>query len=375
VVSITQLPIIFKRTETGSIQQLELIVKNNTFYTVTGKVGGKLITSIPTVVEGKNIGRSNETSPVEQAIKEAQAKWDKKVEKGYSTNIKKIDTCRTYFEPMLAHKYNDYKDNIKFPVLVSPKIDGCRMVAQKNGLWTRNGKPYVSCPHIIELLKPIFDIHPTWVIDGEVYSHDNNFEKIISLVKRTKPTITDLKDSEDMVKLWIFDGLTEYKTMGFWTRFDKIKNEIKNLIPDYKKHIVFVENEIANSHEEVVKAHDKYVSQGYEGVMIRVADSEYENKRSKHLLKLKAFLDDEYEIIDIIEGKGNRSGMAGNLELKMPNGKTFSAGIRGGEDYYKELLKNKNKLIGKNTTIRYQNLSEDGIPRFPIAINIAPIDR
>ena len=351
MVSITQLPIIFKRTETGSIQQLELIVKNNTFYTVTGKVGGKLITSIPTVVEGKNIGRSNETSPVEQAIKEAQAKWDKKVEKGYSTNIKKIDTCRTYFEPMLAHKYNDYKDNIKFPVLVSPKIDGCRMVAQKNGLWTRNGKPYVSCPHIIELLKPIFDIHPTWVIDGEVYSHDNNFEKIISLVKRTKPTITDLKDSEDMVKLWIFDGLTEYKTMGFWTRFDKIKNEIKNLIPDYKKHIVFVENEIANSHEEVVKAHDKYVSQGYEGVMIRVADSEYENKRSKHLLKLKAFLDDEYEIIDIIEGKGNRSGMAGNLELKMPNGKTFSAGIRGGEDYYKELLKNKNKLIGKNTTI------------------------
>ncbi len=131
MVSITQLPIIFKRTETGSIQQLELIVKNNTFYTVTGKVGGKLITSIPTVVEGKNIGRSNETSPVEQAIKEAQAKWDKKVEKGYSTNIKKIDTCRTYFEPMLAHKYNDYKDNIKFPVLVSPKIDGCRMVAQK----------------------------------------------------------------------------------------------------------------------------------------------------------------------------------------------------------------------------------------------------
>ena len=102
VVSITQLPIIFKRTETGSIQQLELIVKNNTFYTVTGKVGGKLITSIPTVVEGKNIGRSNETSPVEQAIKEAQAKWDKKVEKGYSTNIKKIDTCRTYFEPNVS---------------------------------------------------------------------------------------------------------------------------------------------------------------------------------------------------------------------------------------------------------------------------------
>jgi len=375
VVSITQLPIIFKRTETGSIQQLELIVKNNTFYTVTGKVGGKLITSIPTVVEGKNIGRSNETSPVEQAIKEAQAKWDKKVEKGYSTNIKKIDTCRTYFEPMLAHKYNDYKDNIKFPVLVSPKIDGCRMVAQKNGLWTRNGKEYVSCPHISKMLAPIFEAHPNFICDGEIYSHDNNFEKIISLVKRTKPTITDLKDSEDMVKLWIFDGVTTDKKLEFTKRFELIKTEIKNLIPDYKKHIVFVENEIANSHEEVVKAHDKYVSQGYEGVMIRIADSEYENKRSKNLLKLKAFLDDEYEIIDIIEGKGNRSGMAGNLELKMPNGKTFSAGIRGGENYYKELLKNKNKLIGKNATIRYQNLSEDGIPRFPIATAIVPMDR
>ncbi len=100
---------------------------------------------------------------------------------------------------MLAHKYNDYKDKIDFPVLVSPKIDGCRMIATKDGLYTRNGKEYLSCPHISKLLAPIFEKYPEWVIDGEIYSHDNNFEKIVSLVKQSKPTKEDLKASEEII--------------------------------------------------------------------------------------------------------------------------------------------------------------------------------
>ena len=129
------------------------------------------------------------------------------------------------------------------------------------------------------------------------------------------------------------------------------------------------------SHEEVIKHNDYFVSKGYEGVILRVPNSVYENKRSKNLLKYKTFIDDEFKIIDIVEGTGNRTGMAGNLTLQMNNGKIFNAGIRGGEDYYKQLLIDKNKYIGKLATVRYQNLSVDGIPRFPVAVNIAPIDR
>jgi len=371
----TNLPLIFKRTQTGAIQEWQIIIKDNYFYTKEGQTTGKKTTSKPTIVQGKNIGRSNETTPEEQAYKEAKSKWTKKIETGYTEDIKKIDIALTYFSPMLAHKYNNYKTKIKFPVLVSAKIDGARMIATKDGLHTRNGKEYLSCPHINKLLKSLFKIHPEWVIDGEVYSHDNNFEKIMSLVKKKKPKEEDFKASEEMVKLWIFDGVTDNKKSEFTTRFELIKKEIRALIPNYKKHIVFVNNEFAYSHEEVVKAHDIFVEHGYEGVMIRVQDSPYECKRSKNLLKLKNFLDDEFEIIEVIEGIGGRSDMAGKLKVKDKQGNIFGAGIKGGEEYYKELLKNKDKLVGKLATVRYQELSKDGIPRFPVVVNIDPIDR
>jgi len=369
-----QLPKIYKRTQTGATQQWEIVIKNNSFYTIEGQLNGKLTTSKSTIVFGKNIGKKNETSDSEQAYNEAKAKWTKKIERGYTEDINEIDTSKKFFEPMLAHKYKDYKDKISFPILVSPKIDGCRMVAQKNGLFTRNGKEYKSCPHISKILSPIFKEHPEWIIDGEVYSHDEKFEKIISLVKKSKPKAEDLIESEKYVKYWIFDGIIDNKLEGFNDRYKKIKDEIHNIV-GWEKYIVFVENEVAKSQDEINKKHDEYIAQGYEGVMIRVPNSEYENKRSKNLLKLKYFLDEEFEIIDVVEGLGSRSGMAGKLMLKMDNGNTFGAGIRGGEEYYKELLKDKDKLIGKLATIRYQNLSEDGIPRFPIAVSIAPIDR
>jgi len=369
------LPLIFKRTQTGAIQEWLITIEGNSFFTTEGQTNGKKTISKPTIVKGKNIGRSNETTACEQALKQAKSKWTKKIETGYTEDIKKIDIALTYFSPMLAHKYNNYKTKIKFPVLVSAKIDGARMIATKDGLHTRNGKEYLSCPHINKLLKSLFKIHPEWVIDGEVYSHDNNFEKIMSLVKKKKTKEEDLKASEEMVKLWIFDGVTDNKKSEFTTRFELIKKEIRALIPNYKKHIVFVNNEFAYSHEEVVKAHDIFVEHGYEGVMIRVQDSPYECKRSKNLLKLKNFLDDEFEIIEVIEGIGGRSDMAGKLKVKDKQGNIFGAGIKGGEEYYKELLKNKDKLVGKLATVRYQELSKDGIPRFPVVINIDPIDR
>jgi len=367
-------PVIYKRTQTGAEQQWEIIVKGDSFYTIEGQVGGVLTTSKPTMCEGKNQGKSNATSDDEQAIKEAQAKWDKKCEKGYTTDLSAIDTSKKFFEPMLAHKFIDYKDSIKYPMLVSTKLDGCRMVAQKNGLWTRNGKPYVSCPHISKILKPLFEAHPNWVIDGEIYSHDVPFEEVVSLVKRSKPDEVDLEMSSRLVQYWIFDGVVDNKSLGFKDRFKLIKDEIIKTCRN-QPNLKFVEAVEVNSHAEMEKKHDEFVAQGFEGLMLRVPNSEYENKRSKNLLKFKRFMDEEFEISDVVEGSGQRSGMAGNLLLKMKDGKTFGAGIRGGEGYYIQLLKDKKKLIGKLATIRYQNLSEDGIPRFPVAINIAPIDR
>lgn len=364
---------IYKRTQTGAIQQWEIIVEGNAYHTQEGQVGGKLTCSSKTFVQGKNLGKSNETSPEEQAIKEAQAKWDKKVEKGYTEDIKKIDSAKKFFEPMLSHKFKDYKDNIQYPVYVSPKLDGCRMVATKDGLFTRNGKRYETCPHIINILKPIFNKHPNWILDGEVYTHSEQFEKIVSLVRIKKPSTQDLKDSEQLIQYWIFDGVVDNTSLGFDKRFAEIKTELKTL--NKNNTIKIVENEPADTFDEVIGAHELYVGAGYEGVMVRAPSAPYENKRSKNLLKYKTFLDDEFKIVDIEEGSGNRSGMAGKILFNTKSGKTFGAGIRGGEEYYKTLLLHRGRLIGKTATVRYQNLTEDGIPRFPIVINVEPFDR
>ena len=361
---------LYKRNTNGSIQQWSIIVEGDKFYTKEGLKDGKLTSSKATTVEGKNEGKKNETSANEQALKEADSKWRKKLEEGYCDNINNIDNKRETFEPMLAEKYLDYKDKIIFPVLVSAKIDGHRMILKKDGLWTRNGKQYFSCPHIFEMLKPIFIKHPDWVIDGEIYSHDENFETISSLVRKTKPTQEDLEQSKKLVQYWIFDGVVDNKELGFIDRFDLIKREVINTVGENNKSFRFVENEVVNSHELIETFHTTLTSLGYEGVMIRIINSPYENKRSKFLLKYKHFLDEEFEIVGVEEGKGNRSEMAGNIVLRLKDGRTFCAGLVGGIEYYKELLKNKRLLIGKKATIRYQNLTEDGMPRFPVAVNI-----
>ena len=369
-----KLPMLFKRTELGQIQQWQMCIDGNKFYSIEGLQGGTLTTNKPTVAVSLNKGKKNETTPEEQALKEAKAKWQKKVDKGYTVEIKNIDNDSAFFEPMLAKKYVDYKDDIKFPVLVSRKIDGARLIATKSGLTTRNGKPYLNCRHISNMLIPLFVKHPGWVIDCEIYSHDIPFERIMHVVRQMKPTEEDIIESEKTVKIYIFDGIADDKQEGFRSRFKTIKSEIIKLIPDLK-YIVFVDNIEVNSHEDIKKYHDQFVSEGYEGVMIRIPTAAYENKRSKNLLKFKSFNDAEFKIIDIIEGKGGRSNMAGNLVLEMPNGSTFGSGIRGGEELYKEIWKKRKSLIGKKAVIRYQELSNDGIPRFPVCVAVDPIDK
>lgn len=364
-----QLPIIYKRNSNKSINQWQIIIEGNTYHSEEGILNGKITKSKLTIVKGKNVGRSNETTNEEQSYKQAESKFKRKIESGYTEDINKVDESKKFFAAMLAHKYLDFKDKIEFPVLASAKIDGARMIIQKSGLFTRNGKSYVSCPHIHELFKPLFEKYPDWVIDGEVYAHDISFEKVMSLVRKSKPTEDDIKESEKIIQIYIFDGVVNNKEEGFEKRFEMIRDEINNIIGK-SKYINFVYNILIRK-EEVEDYHNRFVADGYEGLMIRIRGSKYENKRSKTLLKYKHFIDAEFKIIEIVEGKGNRSGMAGNIRLVMKNGKMFSSGIKGGEEYYKYLLENKDKFIGKLATIRYQNLSDkEQLPRFPVCVDI-----
>jgi hypothetical protein len=180
-------PILFKKNSNGSINQWQIVDDGGSFYTIEGIVDGQLTQSKPTFCEGKNIGKANQTTAEQQATMEAKSKMAKKIKKGYTEDITKVDTCKTTFTPMLAHKYIEYKDSVVFPALASRKIDGLRLISRQDGGWTRNGEPFISVPHIAKTLKPLFDVHPDWIVDSEVYNHDIPFEKVVSIVKKKKP--------------------------------------------------------------------------------------------------------------------------------------------------------------------------------------------
>jgi len=358
-----KLPMLFARTNTGATQSWVIEIVDNKYRTHYGQIDGEIQTTEWTICEGKNTGKKNETSANEQALKEAKATWKKKKESGYFDNAKDIDND-TFTEPMLAKSYDDYKDDLKYPVYSQPKLDGIRCVVKKDGMWSRNGKAIVSAPHVLVALKSFFDRFPDAILDGELYADKfaNDFNAICSLVKKTKPTPQDLEDSAKNIQYWVYDWILP-KTFG--DRNDDITTYVtsSNVVRRVPTHLV---DTITHLNE----LYEKYVDEGYEGQMVRT-NGPYENKRSKHLLKRKEFQDSEFKILDIVEGVGNKSGMAGHMVFKNHKGIEFHSNIKGDREYLKELLKNKKKYIGKQATVKYFNLTpEDEIPRFPYVINI-----
>lgn len=248
-------------------------------------------------------------------------------------------------------------------------VHNCRCIANSKGIWSRQGKPIVSAPHIFKELKPVFDKHPELVLDGELYTNrlSQDFNKLISLARQQKPTAADLKESEEYLQFWIYD-VESMKSPE--DTFEKRNQYLKKLLDEEvsSNMIVFVPTERVKNFDHLDELYQTYMEQGYEGQMVRISSKPYENKRSKQLLKRKEFKEEEFTIVDIVEGEGNRSGMAGNILCKDSVGKQFGAGIQGDRDFYRQLLSTKTDLIGTLVSIKYQNLTPDGIPRFPVAV-------
>lgn len=361
-----KLPTLYSRTSTGAVQTWTIEVEDDSFRTIHGQLDGKLQTTEWTVCEATNIGRANERTPQEQADFEARALWQKKLDSGYKTDINDIDT-RTFIEPMLAKKWEDRKDKVEFPVYSQPKLDGMRAIITKDGAKSRNGKDWVAIPHILKVLKPLFDAYPGLVLDGELYNHDlkHDFNKITSLVKKTKPTAKDLQESSEVVQFWWYD------IVGHYT-FGKRKDMIKEFKEEFglPECIQVVPTHFVENSEELDELYGGYLENGYEGQMIRL-DTPYECKRSSTLLKRKEFQDQEYKILDILEGVGNRSGYAGAMVFENELGIQFNSNIKGDRKWLQELLDNKSQYIGQLATVVFFNKTPDkSVPRFPFVHSI-----
>ena len=367
--NIVSLDPLYKRDSKGKVRIWTMQVGFNNeneagIRTISGLVDGQKVTSEWNLTEAKNVGRSNATTAKTQAEFEAQAEWTKNVDKEYFVDVNAIDSY-TAFKPMLAHDFT------KTPVtsgITQPKLDGIRMVVNTRGLYSRSNKEIVAVPHIAEALADFVKDHPTVTLDGELYNHElkDNFQKITSLVRKTVNLGADeLAESKELVQYHIYDMFDSANPdMTFMQRYNWIQKNV-HLVNKKAIGIHLVPVAICETSEEIDVMYGEYTQAGYEGQMIR-QDAVYENKRSKGLLKRKEFITEEYQVVEVHEGQGNWAGYAKRLTLKMPNGTTFSSGIRGSQAKLKELLKNPNIDWA---TCRYFELSNDGIPRFPVTID------
>ncbi len=355
-----KLPKLYARSTSGKISEWEIEFNKTSFRTVSGFQGMKQITSEWTECFAKSYN-----TQAEQTEKQARALWKKKVESGMFEDINKIDDD-TFFEPMLCKEYKDEKDKIKFPIGSSKKLDGVRCIIRKNGMWTRTGKKIISAPHIFESLKKQFEKDPSLILDGELYCDklSNDFNKIISCVRKTKPTQEDLEESAKYIEYWVYD---KPSNLPYKERMEILKQFIKD---SKNPLLILVDYDLVNSHEEINIKFTEYISQGYEGQILRVLNGTYENKRSKLLLKNKSFITEEFIILAVNEGVGKLKNKAGTVTIKTTDGVVVEPTINGSHKFLDDLWKRKKEVIGKEGTVRYFGKTEDGSLRFPKLIDI-----
>ena len=356
---------LIKRRSDGGIQEWSIEVTANAFRVTSGKRNGKKVINEWTYCKGKNKGKSNETTDEQQAQLEAKAKWDKKLAADYALESQSVDDIG-YVKPMLAKDWNDYADKVEFPVYTQPKLDGIRCIATKDGLKSRTGKDIVSVPHIFESLRPFFEEYPDVVLDGELYcdKFDNDFNAICHHVRRTNVTEESLEKAK-VIEYHVYDVVDS--TMKFSDRKNFIIYSFVQA--GVGGNVIPVETELVTDKETLDKLYCVWLHLGYEGQMIRLNEP-YENKRSKTLLKRKDFQDAEYTILGWKEGIGNRAGTIGHLNFETDDGVTFKSNVKGNFEYVADLLKQGDSLIGKEATIKFFQLTPDGVPRFPYVIAI-----
>jgi len=354
---------LYKRSVTGKVSTWYAEIENNCFRTVSGFSDGQKVTSEWTCCEAKNLNKSNATTAEQQAVAEVEAMYRKRQDLGYWEDISKIDTP-VYFKPMLAKKWEDYKNKVKYPIASQKKYDGVRCIIHSGGMFSRNGKPILSAPHIFESFKPLFEKFPELTFDGELYTDKEfDFNKIISCVRKTKPELQDLIESKEYIRYFIYDLASSDKP--FIDRYNTLRSMSNDGL--FPNTCIISDIDLVNNETEVQEHHDKYVAEGFEGQMLRILNGEYENKRSNYLLKNKVFDDNEFIIRDVKEGIGKLQGKVGKLVFD-----GFESAVNGEHSYLEELWLNRDRLIGLEATVRYFGLTttEIPVPRFPKVISL-----
>jgi len=278
-------------------------------------------------------------------------------------------------KPMLAYPVSDKPINYNEPVFIQPKLDGVRCVIQAEWpnpirmevkAYSRTGKEWKNIEHILEQLHPFFRKFPDIILDGELYNHDlrDNFEKIISLVRKTKPTDEDRVESAEMVQFHCYDIIDE--ELPFNQRIDFVTESLMLLGDSIYTVDTFEVGTLNNSAEEYAKfQHQQNLDDGYEGSILRTNDI-YKCGRSWNLRKFKDFHDAEANITGWVEGKGKRKGTIGKFTAIDVDENEFGMPVMG---KFKDLQDNFEEMktwVGEVATFTYFERTKAGSYRHPL---------
>ena len=270
-------------------------------------------------------------------------------------------------KPMLAHKFSEDRINFKKDTIyMQPKLDGVRCLFTKDGAFSRTGKQFMNVQHIEKELQEFFKQHPAMVLDGELYNHDlkDDFEKIISLVRKQKPTDWDREEAYKLTQYHVYDytNTSMNNVVNYRYRLDQlICSDI------YSSSIRYVETKRVKSMKAAKDFHTRKLAEGYEGSILRT-NTPYKHGRSFGLMKFKDFSDTEATIIGYEVGQGKRTGTLGKFIMQDDEGVKF--GCPPGKGYnYKDLadmLTNVTDYIGKRATFTYFQRTKAGSYRHPL---------
>ena len=225
-------------------------------------------------------------------------------------------------KPMLAYPVSKKPIDYKTKNFIQPKLDGVRCLIQYDNsevtAYSRTGKQWKNIDHILNDLKFFFQCNPDVVLDGELYNHDlkDDFEKIISCVRKTKPTSEHRLESKQLVQFHCYDAILSdrFKDTNWSGNFD-LRNEWVHLNLPRTYCVKYVETHEVWAEKFSKQIHGINLSKGYEGSILRT-NSQYQSKRSHSLRKLKDFHDSEATITSWVEGKGKRVGTIGKFMVK-----------------------------------------------------------
>jgi DNA ligase 1 len=365
-----------------------------------GQQEGKKQTTQRDYTEGKNIGKKNETTPLAQCIAETKRKWtDKRDKESYQTTLPsqapeaQADTpaaapitAKKYF-PMLAQSFapdskTAKKNTIVFPCYVQPKLDGLRCVIYLDPITgeirrqSRTGTYFDTMTHIAQSLAPLFAKYPNAVLDGELYTTEMPFEELAGHIKRK---LLDDADHEKLkvIEYHIYDVIDETPTATYEVRHNSIKRMFASLaastvssphaLPPYIRLVNTVE---AKTPADFKLNFAKFIEEGYEGIMLRNKEGKYRgNYRSHDLQKYKEFVEEEYPIVGFTQGDGRDKGTVIWI-CRTKEEKEFNVRPRGTIAARTFLFNNGHKYIGKMLTVIYQELTEEGKPRFPVGKDV-----